>query len=145
MQTSILSSGGKIADGYMRLVCSGEECLQEVILRSILDSDEEMENSNRCCSVCSPDVPEIFPINSTPSIAPSLPKEKRKGRLTAKANVALLNALTEFRYAKATDQYIMRGVNSVLPTSLIKKTVKFAFYLATIPKLLVSSVPLKFA
>ena len=139
----------KRADRDMALICSGEVCIREVLIKNILSSHEILPDieARRCCSICSQGtVPVVYPVSAGEErrMRSKVVKEKPR-RITAKAKTNIKENILLFRKQQGECGYRLRGLDSVMPLVQVDKVVKAASGITSVDDLLALSVQKKYA
>ena len=139
----------KRADRDMALICSGEVCIREVLIKNILSSHEILPDieARRCCSICSQGtVPVVYPVSAGEErrMRSKVVKEKPR-RITAKAKTNIKENILLFRKQQGECGYRLRGLDSVMPLVQVDNVVKAASGITSVDDLLALSVQKKYA
>ena len=139
----LLYSPGELkdVDHFMQTACSEEVCLRDLLVRSVLESSEDLDaNPDECCSVCANGtVPTVYVTIAsgvhTSSRQP--PKQAaRRSRVTAQQKATLRKELLMLRSGLAECQYFMRGQSAVIPLQLVNGIVKNSLHIRSVNDLL---------
>ena len=147
----LLYSGGEVreADEHMQVACSEEVCLRDLLVKSVLESKENLEcEPNNCCSVCASGVvPGVY---FTPFHARRRGTARRHNpcvvrRITAQQKTTFSKELMALQLSVAENRLWMRGLDAVIPVKLIDKLVKNSSRILTIEDITSLSVSCELA
>ena len=126
----LLYSPGEVkdADSYMQTACSEEVCIRELLVKSVLESTEDLDaNLGKCCSVCNSGVMPVMYLPCAGSVQSSAEKQpctQAIRRLKADQKAQLKKELMALRSCLAENQFLMRGQCAVIPVQIVDKIVK---------------------